>query len=61
LANNTARRIAGVGTLYLNRRVNSKTGVHVYGLELILSGARDGLKKGTALILGSARAGVTTR
>jgi hypothetical protein len=54
----TKRTLSGIGTLYVHRVMRSKTGLQVYALELILSKARDGLAKGTAIILGSARAGV---
>lgn len=58
---NTKVTIPGVGTLYLHRVLRSSTGVHVIALELVLSQAVSGQKKGTVLIVGSARAGVYSR
>ena len=55
---NTKIAIPGVGTLYLYRVLKTSTGLHVIALELVLSQAMDGLAKGTAIIVGSARAGV---
>jgi hypothetical protein len=55
---NTTRTIPGVGTLYLNRVINTPTGVHVYALELVLSKAVGTLVKGSVFYVSSATAGV---
>lgn len=51
--------IAGVGGLDIEKVVSTKTGVHVYGLQLTLSVAQGALGAGTVLTIGSANASVT--
>ncbi len=52
--------IAGVGTLYLNRTVNSGSQIEVHALQLHLTTARAGLKAGADVDIAVARAGITT-
>ncbi len=51
--------IAGVGGLDIEKVVNTKTGVHVYGLQLTLSVAHGTLGVGTVVTVGSANSSVT--
>jgi hypothetical protein len=55
----TTESIPGLGTLYVDRVVKSKTGIRVYALELVLSAPQGGLAAGADIIIGAARAGVT--
>ncbi|SDS37695.1 hypothetical protein SAMN04488543_1615 [Friedmanniella luteola] len=56
---NTKINIAGVGTLHLRRVVKSAISTTVYGAQLVLSTDKAGLKKGTTLTVGYAKAGVS--
>lgn len=58
VAPNTRVRIAGVGTLYLNRVLRTETSVQVIMIQLILSSPVDGLDTGTDIRVGVASAGV---
>lgn len=55
---NTKIPIAGVGTLWLNRSVNSGTQIQVNAMQLHLDTARAGLKAGADIDIAVARAGV---
>jgi hypothetical protein len=55
----TTQSIPGLGTLYVDRVVKTKTGIRVYALELVLSAPLGGLASGADIIIGAARAGVT--
>jgi IS5 family transposase len=55
-APNTAKQLPGVGTLWLNRKVTTGRGVEVHALELVLSKARDGFKKGAVIDIANAEA-----
>jgi hypothetical protein len=56
---NTQIDIAGVGTLYLRHVLKTKVSTTVYGVQLVLSTDSAGLKKGTTLTVGYAKAGVS--
>jgi hypothetical protein len=58
---NTRITIAGVGTLHLRRVVKTSVSTTVYGAQLVLDTPQLGLKKGTTLTVGSAKAGVSYR
>jgi hypothetical protein len=55
---NTKRTLPGIGTLWFDRVVKSGRSVQVHGVELVLSTARDGYKKGTVFDISNARARV---
>lgn len=56
---NTKINVAGLGTLWLNKTTRSSTGIAVYGLQLELLKATNGLKAGAVVSVGYARAGVS--
>ncbi len=53
---NTKLTLPGLGTLWIHRVVTTSTGVIVRGLDLVLGVTKNGLKKGTELIVGAAYA-----
>lgn len=58
---NTKMTIPNLGTLWVHRVIKTPTGVTVRGLDLVLSVTKNGLKRGTELIIGAAHAAVSAR
>lgn len=58
---NTKINIVGVGTLHLRRVTKTTVSTTVFGAQLVLSTDQAGLKKGTTLTVGYAKAGVSAR
>lgn len=58
---NTKMNLPGLGTLWIHRVINSPAGVTVRALDLVLSVTKNGLKRGTELIIGAAHAAVSAR
>jgi hypothetical protein len=58
---NTKISIPNLGTLWIHRVINTPAGVIVRGLDLVLSVTKNGLKRGTELIIGAAHAAVSAR
>lgn len=56
---NTEIDIAGVGTLYVRKVVKTKVSTTVVGVQLVLNTDTLGLKSGTTLTVGYAKAGVS--
>ena len=53
--------IPNLGTLWVHRVVNTPNGLVVHGLDLVLTVTKNGLKKGSEIIVGSASAAVNRR
>ena len=53
---NTKLAVPGLGTLWIHRVITTPTGVIVRGLDLVLGVTKNGLKRGTELIVGAAYA-----
>lgn len=58
---NTKINIPNLGTLWIHRVITTPAGVIVRGLDLVLSVTKNGLKRGTELIVGAAHAAVSAR
>ncbi len=56
---NTKMVIPQLGTVWLHRVIRTPNGLVVRGVDLVLSVTKNGLKKGTELIIGAAYAGVS--
>jgi hypothetical protein len=58
---NTKINLPNLGTLWIHRVIKTPTGLTVRGLDLVLSVTKNGLKRGTELIIGAAHAAVSAR